>query len=104
MSPVPFSRRDRLTSAVGPDASGSNPGIECTQMPDKSGMDAELSSSLPTGPAVGAITCPRTGVATAAASANAKDKFRHCEFILFLLHHSVGSTSHKATLIAGAFG
>src|SRR5437868_2180097 len=27
MSPVPFGRRDRLTSAVGPDASGSNPGI-----------------------------------------------------------------------------
>ena len=40
---MPFGRRDRLTSAVGPDGSGSNPGSGCTQMPEKSGMDAALS-------------------------------------------------------------
>jgi hypothetical protein len=87
MSPVPFSRRDRLTSAVGPDRSGSNPGIECTQMPEKSGMDEALSSSLPDGPTVGATDCPKAGVTTAAANVNAKEKFLHCESIALLLFH-----------------
>src|SRR5713101_8446320 len=85
MSPVPFGRRDRLTSAVGPDGSGSNPGSECTQMPEKSGMDAALSSPLPAGPTVGATAWPKAGVTTAAASVNTKGKFRHCESIAFLL-------------------
>jgi hypothetical protein len=36
-------RRDRLTSDVGPEASGSKPGSEpWTHMPEKSGMDAVL--------------------------------------------------------------
>src|ERR1700730_14355626 len=85
MSPVPFGRRDRLTSAVGPDGSGSNPGSGCTQMPEKSGIDAALSSPLPAGPTVGATAWPKAGVTTAAASVNTKGKFRHCESIAFLL-------------------
>ena len=40
MSPVPFGRRNRLTSDVGPDLSGSNPGFACAQMPEKSGRAA----------------------------------------------------------------
>src|ERR1700694_1873882 len=83
MSPVPFGRRDRLTSAVGPDGSGSNPGSPCTQKPEKSGMAAALSSPLPAGSTVGATAWPKAGVATA--SVNAKAKFRHCESIAFLL-------------------
>jgi hypothetical protein len=56
-----------------------------TQMPEKSGMDEALSSSLPAGPTAGATACPKAGVATAAASVNTKVKFRHCESIAFLL-------------------
>src|ERR1700680_2162687 len=85
MLPVPFGRRDRLTSAVGPDGSGSNPGSPCTQKPEKSGMDAALSSPLPAGPTVGATAWPKAGVTTAAARVNTKGKFRHCESIAFLL-------------------
>src|ERR1700688_2934526 len=102
MSPVPFGRRDRLTSAVGPDGSGSNPGIECTQIPEKSGMDAALSSSPPAGPTVGATACPMAGVTTAAASVTAKEKFRHCESIALLLLslRSVGSFAGGYALYA----
>src|ERR1700680_3362778 len=85
MLPVPFGRRDRLTSAVGPDGSGSNPGSPCTQKPEKSGMDAALSSPLPAGPTVGATAWPKAGVTTAAAVMNTKGNFRHCESIAFLL-------------------
>src|SRR5215831_5110810 len=85
MLPVPFGRRDRLTSAVGPDASGSNPGSECSQIPEKSGMDAPPSSPLPTGRSVGAPACPKAGVTTTAATANTRGKFRHCESIALLL-------------------
>src|SRR6266853_1993019 len=85
MSPVPFGRRDRLTSAVGPDGSGSNPGSPCTQSPEKSGMDTALSSPLPASPTAGATAWPKAGVTTAAASVNTKGKFRHCESIAFLL-------------------
>jgi hypothetical protein len=67
MSPVPFARRDRLTSAVGPDASGSKPGIEWVQMLDKSGID-ELPCVPPwaAGPAVGGTVCAEAGVTAAA--------------------------------------
>src|ERR1700674_2322067 len=85
MSPVPFGRRDRLTSAVGPDGSGSNPGSACTQSPEKSGIASALSLPPLAGPTVGATACPKAGVATAAASVNTKGKFRHCESIAFLL-------------------
>src|SRR5271169_678264 len=71
------SRRERLTSAVGPDGSGSKPGMECTQMPEKSGMDAALSLPL-----FGATACPKAGVAAAAATVNTARKSRHCEFML----------------------
>ena len=39
---MPFGRRSRLMSDVGPDDSGSNPGFACAQMPEKSGMDSAL--------------------------------------------------------------
>jgi hypothetical protein len=52
MLPVPFARRDWLTSAVGPDSSGSKPGIEWVQTPDKSGID-ELPCVPPWGPGRG---------------------------------------------------
>src|ERR1700730_9262589 len=85
MSPVPFGRRDRLTSAVGPDGSGSNPGSACTQSPEKSGMDTALSLPLCSSSTVGATAWPNAGVTTAAAVMNTKGKFRHCESIAFLL-------------------
>ena len=81
---MPFKRRDLLTSAVGPDASGSNPGSACAQTPDKSGMDAALSSPLPPGETVGPAAWPKAGIATVAASVTAKEKFRHCESIALL--------------------
>src|SRR5882672_4150545 len=67
MSPVPFARRERLISAVGPDGSGSNPGSVCNQVPEKSGMDLPL--------------CPKAGVANAAANVSTKEIFRHCKSI-----------------------
>src|SRR5215208_5787700 len=70
MLPVPFSRRCVLMSAVGPDAIGSNPGIECVQMPDKSGTDAE-----PCG-------CPKTGAVAADANVTSRRKFRCRVFML----------------------
>src|ERR1700722_9290452 len=98
MSPVPFGRRARLTSAVGPDGSGSNPGSPCTHRPLKSGMDAPLSSPLPAGPTVGATAWPKAGVTTATASVNTKGKFRHCESIAFLLFSSRSSMSFHLRL------
>src|SRR6266446_2243136 len=70
MLPVPFSRRSWLISAVGPDASGSKPGIECVQMPERSGMEAE-----PRG-------CPKTGAAAADANVTTRRKFRCPVFML----------------------
>src|ERR1700730_3722456 len=98
MSPVPFGRRDRLHSAVGPDGSGSNPGSGCTQTPEKSGMDAALSSPLPAGPTVGATVWPKAGVTTAAASVNTKGKFRLCESIAFLLLSLLSAVSSRKKL------
>src|SRR4029077_20024263 len=61
-------RRERLTSEVGPDGSGSKPGMEpWTHVPEKSGTDAALSLPLLVGATVGATACPKTGVAAAAA-------------------------------------
>src|SRR5215471_8961540 len=85
MSPVPFGRRDRLTSAVGPEGSGSNPGSACAQIPEKSGITSAPSLPPLAGPTVGATTCPRAGVTTAAASVSTKRKFRDCESIALLL-------------------
>src|SRR5215471_1014345 len=70
MLPVPFSRRCVLIMAVGPDAIGSKPGIECVQMPEKSGMDAEF------------CRCPKTGVAAADTNINSRRKFRCRVFML----------------------
>src|SRR5580700_1087042 len=69
MLPVPFSRRSWLISAVGPDASGSKPGIEWVQMPERSGMEAE-----PCG-------CPKAGAAAADANVASRRKFR-CRFFM----------------------
>src|SRR6516164_3188257 len=82
MSPVPFSRRERLTSAVGPDGSGSNPGSACTQSPVKSGIASTPSLPPLAGPTLGGTACPNAGVATAAASVNTKERFRHCKSML----------------------
>jgi hypothetical protein len=61
-------RRERLTSEVGPDGSGSKPGMEpWTHIPEKSGRDAALSLPLLAGATVGATACPKAGVAAAAA-------------------------------------
>src|SRR5262252_10304714 len=83
MSPVPFSRRERLMSAVGPAGSGSKPGSVCSHMPEKSGTDL-----LPLLSA--ADDCPKTGVTNAAASVSSKGKFRHCISIRLLhLFHDI---------------
>src|ERR1700674_502211 len=84
MLPVPL-RRDRFTTEVGPDDSGSKPGIEgCNHLPEISGIDAPLSLPLLADPTVGAADCAKTGVATTAAS-NTAAKFRHCKSIALLL-------------------
>src|SRR5580700_1663509 len=80
MLPVPL-RRDRFTTEVGPDDSGSKPGIEgCIHLPEISGMDAVLSLPLLAAPTVGATDCPKTGAAVAAASVATKRKSR-CTFM-----------------------
>src|SRR5262249_37661504 len=76
MSPVPFSRRERLTSDVGPGFKGSKPGFACSQMPDKSGADFALSLA------------PRTAVAITAASARKKTKSPCCKSMGLLLTYS----------------
>src|SRR6185437_5207111 len=53
---------------VGPDASGSNPGLACVHTPDKSGIEE------PCG-------CPKTGVATAATNVASRRKFRRRVFM-----------------------
>src|SRR5437764_2463242 len=85
MSPVPFGRRDRLISEVGPDASGSYPGFAWTHSPEKSGTDAALASPLAASPAVGTTACPKAGVAATAASVTTRRKFRDCKSIALLL-------------------
>src|SRR5580704_5197054 len=77
MSPVPFGRRARLMSAVGPDGSGSNPGFAWTQLPEKSGTDSAF--ALP--PLAGPTGCPKAGVTTAA-NVTSKRNFRRPTFIL----------------------
>src|SRR5262245_22035853 len=68
MSPVPFARRDRLTSEVGPERIGSNPGYACIQMPERSGKDLSLS-----------LAAPNTGVTATAANTKTRGKFPRCE-------------------------
>jgi hypothetical protein len=76
MLPVPL-RRDRFTTEVGPDDSGSKPGIEgCIHLPEIPGMDAMLSLPPLAASIVGATDCPKTGVALAAASVATKRKSR----------------------------
>src|SRR5215831_7709453 len=96
MSPVPFGRRDRLISEVGPDASGSYPGFAWTHSPEKSGTDAALASPLAAGPAVGTTVCPKAGVAAAAASVTTRRKFRHCKSICFLLFRAFATKRTSA--------
>src|SRR5260370_40617662 len=75
-------RRDRLTSEVGPDGSGSKPGMEpWTPMPEKAGMDGAPSLPL-AGATVGAAACPKAGVAAAATSITVKRKSRRCKVML----------------------
>src|SRR5262245_12623088 len=38
--------------------------VRCAQMPDKSGIDVALCTTLLSGPTPGAITCPHDGIAT----------------------------------------
>src|SRR5229473_8162528 len=97
-------RRERLTSEVGPDGSGSKPGMEpWTHMPEKSGMDAALSLPLLAGATVGATACPKAGVAAAAASVTIKRKPRRRK--VMLSSHFYGfppRLSRKATPCASA--
>src|SRR5260370_3820467 len=75
-------RRDRLTSEVGPDGSGSKPGMEpWTHMPEKSGMDGAPSLPL-AGATVGATACPKAGVAAAATSITVKSKSSRSKVML----------------------
>src|SRR5215813_2067722 len=61
MLPVPL-RRDRFTTEVGPDDSGSKPGIEgCNHVPEISGLDAPLSLPRLADPRVGAAARKRGG-------------------------------------------
>src|ERR1700674_5549665 len=100
MLPLPL-RRDRFTTEVGPDDSGSKPGIEgCNHLPEISGMDAPLSLPLLADPTVGATDCPKTGVATTAASVNTRGKFRHCKSIALLLVSLRSAGSSRICTIA----
>src|SRR5580693_8417585 len=82
MLPVPFARRCRLTSAVGPDASGSKPGIEWFHTPDKSGIDTAPCLPPWDGPAVGATVCAEASVAVAAASVTTKRTSRRSTLMI----------------------
>src|SRR5437763_3271673 len=105
MSPVPFGRRDRLISEVGPNASGSYPGFAWTHSPEKSGTDAALASPLAVGPAVGTTACRKAGVAAAAESVATRRKSRHCKSIALVLFQAFRwKLSRKATLFTRAFG
>jgi hypothetical protein len=55
---TPSGRRDRLTRDVGRDGSGSNP-LECSQIPEKSGMGAALCFPLLAGPTAGVKPLPQ---------------------------------------------
>src|SRR5215469_6396770 len=98
MLPVPLGRRDRFTSAVGPDASGSKPGIEWFQTPEKSGMDA-LPCSTPTVCPKAGVTTPKTSVTT-----NRKSRLCKCMFSSSLFFGVPGHLSHEPTPFACAFG
>jgi len=71
-------RRDRLTSDVGPAASGSKPGIECTQMPERSGTAAAPSVLL----TAGAAACPKASGAAAATNVAIERKYRRCSLMV----------------------
>src|SRR6516165_10458223 len=71
-------RRDRLTSDVGPAASGSKPGIECTQVPERSGTAAAPSVLL----AADAVACPKASGAAAATSVAIEGKHRRCRLMV----------------------
>src|SRR6516162_6539163 len=71
-------RRDRLTSDVGPAASGSKPGIECTQMPERSGTAAAPSVLL----TAGAAACPKASGAAAATNVAIERKYHRCRFMV----------------------
>src|SRR6266481_6531716 len=94
-------RRDRLTSEVGPDASGSKPGIECTQMPEKSGMGAALSLPLLAGLTVGATACPKAGAAAAAASVTTNRKYLRCFMLSSLFSSEALAYSYYPRVCAG---
>src|SRR6476646_5353088 len=83
MLPVPFARRCVLTSAVGPDVSGSNPGIECVQMPERSGIDGE-----PFG-------CAYIGDAAVDTNVTNRRKFRCREFMLSSPFRAAPNMSQK---------
>src|SRR6516225_2173970 len=70
-------RRDRLTSDVGPAASGSKPGIECTQMPERSGTAA-----APSVLTAGAAASPKASGTAAATSVTIEGKYRRCRFMV----------------------
>ena len=91
-------RRERLISEVGPDGSGSKPGMEpCTHMPEKSRTDAALALTPSAGATVCATACPKAGVAAAAASVTTKRKSRRCKVMLSSLFNGVPKFSHQAT-------
>src|SRR5271170_655158 len=50
-------------------------------MPEKSGMEAALCTSLPTGPTTGDGVCPEEGVAAAAANVTNRRKARRDKFM-----------------------
>jgi hypothetical protein len=63
--------RALFNTGPGPDAGGPNPGPSVLDhMREKSGMDAALCVALFAAPAVGAVSCPKAGVAAAANAAN----------------------------------
>src|SRR5215467_11217862 len=85
MSPVPFGRRDRLISEVGPERIGSKPGFACIQMPDRSGTAFVLS-----------LAAPKAGVRAATANTSPRGKFRRCESMALLpLCRHYAATWHK---------
>src|SRR5579871_909301 len=83
MLPVPFARRCVLMSAVGPDAIGSNPGIECVQMPDRSGIGVAL------------FGCANNGAAATNANVATRRKFRCRDLMLSSLSDLRPKTSPK---------
>src|SRR6516225_1478344 len=90
--------RALFNTGPGPDTGGENPGpSELDQMREKSGMDEALCVALLGAPTAGVASCPKAGVAAAAAN-NANKRKSRCLCIAQLPLVIAPSTSSRAPI------